>query len=130
MLSSGHSFFRECFLGSYPIPPQQAQGGITRRSLNISAQLKVLDLPEFQGRQHSGIDVRPLPTFCQSLTGLVSWERHVFAHLGGTDLWALISLTRTPFFAYPLGHAQRRQGTDGACQARNVSLAKYNCTPR
>ncbi|KAF9533379.1 ribonuclease H-like domain-containing protein [Crepidotus variabilis] len=32
------------------------QGGITRRSLNIATQLKVLELPEFQGRQHSGID--------------------------------------------------------------------------
>ncbi|PFH52372.1 hypothetical protein AMATHDRAFT_74169 [Amanita thiersii Skay4041] len=30
--------------------------GITRRSLNISAQLKALGLSEFQGRQHCGID--------------------------------------------------------------------------
>ncbi|KAH6918926.1 double-strand siRNA ribonuclease [Coprinopsis sp. MPI-PUGE-AT-0042] len=28
----------------------------TKRTLNISAQLKVLGLPEFEGRQHSGID--------------------------------------------------------------------------
>ena len=28
-----------------------------RRSLNIPAQLKALGLPEFEGRQHSGIDV-------------------------------------------------------------------------
>ncbi|KAF8737707.1 hypothetical protein AX14_012477 [Amanita brunnescens Koide BX004] len=27
-----------------------------RRSLNIPAQLKALGLPEFEGRQHSGID--------------------------------------------------------------------------
>ncbi|KAF8874627.1 ribonuclease H-like domain-containing protein [Gymnopilus junonius] len=30
--------------------------GTTRPSLNISAQLKVLGLPAFEGRQHSGID--------------------------------------------------------------------------
>lgn len=33
----------------------------TKRTLNISAQLKVLGLAEFEGRQHSGIDVRPSP---------------------------------------------------------------------
>ncbi|KAF8162991.1 ribonuclease H-like domain-containing protein [Crassisporium funariophilum] len=31
--------------------------GANRRSLNIPAQLKALGLPEFEGRQHSGIDV-------------------------------------------------------------------------
>ncbi|KAJ2930098.1 hypothetical protein H1R20_g7017, partial [Candolleomyces eurysporus] len=30
---------------------------IARRSANIAAQLKVLGLPDFQGREHSGIDV-------------------------------------------------------------------------
>jgi len=31
--------------------------GVIRPSLNIPAQLKVLGLPAFEGRQHSGIDV-------------------------------------------------------------------------
>src|SRR6266545_4005040 len=35
----------------------QRSSGLTCRSLNISAQLKVLGLPAFEGREHSGIDV-------------------------------------------------------------------------
>jgi 3'-5' exoribonuclease 1 len=35
----------------------QAWNGAIRRNLNIPAQLKVLGLPSFEGRQHSGIDV-------------------------------------------------------------------------
>lgn len=35
----------------------QVWDGPRRRTLNISAQLKTLGLPEFEGRQHSGIDV-------------------------------------------------------------------------
>ncbi|PPQ89115.1 hypothetical protein CVT25_006487 [Psilocybe cyanescens] len=44
--------------------------GSKRPSLNISAQLRVLGLPAFEGRQHSGIDVSmksshlPIPIFC------------------------------------------------------------------
>jgi hypothetical protein len=37
---------------------------VIRTPLNISAQLKALDLPAFEGRQHSGIDVSAiLPHF-------------------------------------------------------------------
>lgn len=42
--------------GPNPLMCQNSNSGLTRRSLNIAAQLKVLELPEFEGRQHSGID--------------------------------------------------------------------------
>jgi len=38
-------------------PLLQRLRDVTRRSLNISKQLEVLELPTFEGRQHSGIDV-------------------------------------------------------------------------
>ena len=37
--------------------PRQTWTGPRRRTLNIPAQLKVLGLTGFEGRQHSGIDV-------------------------------------------------------------------------
>ncbi|KAF7777483.1 hypothetical protein Agabi119p4_3555 [Agaricus bisporus var. burnettii] len=43
-------------LGDTESPTPQARFPPVRRSLNISAQLKALGLPSFQGRQHSGID--------------------------------------------------------------------------
>ncbi|KDR73447.1 hypothetical protein GALMADRAFT_610486 [Galerina marginata CBS 339.88] len=48
------------WINSDPAPatkaPAKHVSGATRPSLNISAQLKVLGLPAFEGRQHSGID--------------------------------------------------------------------------
>ncbi|CAA7267640.1 unnamed protein product [Cyclocybe aegerita] len=47
------------WLSSQPALPTEGGlpfEGLTRRTLNISAQLNVLSLPKFEGRQHSGID--------------------------------------------------------------------------
>ena len=42
---------------------QGSTAGLNSRSLNIPNQLRVLGLPAFQGREHSGIDVGALSQF-------------------------------------------------------------------
>lgn len=42
-----------------------------RRSLNIPLQLRALSLPDFVGRQHSGIDVSNLDLFYLPRTTLI-----------------------------------------------------------
>ncbi|OBZ75483.1 3'-5' exonuclease eri-1 [Grifola frondosa] len=76
---------------AFPIPK--------RISFSIPGQLQAMDLAPFEGRQHSGIDVKP----------------HLLVPIRGTD-----------HACDPAGHAQHLQACDRACQERLETRAEHS----